>query len=68
LLLHGDADTDVPYEQSQLMAHALALAGVEHRLITIAGGPHGFDGAVDSQPVRDSWQAVLAFLASHLQG
>ena len=68
LLLHGDADTDVPYEKSQMMARALARAGVEHRLITIPGGPHGFDAATDSPPVREAWQAVLAFLASHLQG
>ena len=38
LLLHGDQDTDVPYEQSVLMAAALQQAGVEHELVTIPGG------------------------------
>ena len=46
LLLHGNADTDVPYERSVDMAKRLADAGVEHELITIDGGPHGFDGRV----------------------
>ena len=32
LLLHGDEDTDVPYEQSTLMAQALRAAEVEHEL------------------------------------
>jgi len=45
LLLHGDQDTDVPYQQSVMMAEALARAGVEHELITIPGGGHGFDPA-----------------------
>jgi len=35
LLLHGDKDTDVPYEQSVMMAEELARAGVEHELITM---------------------------------
>jgi dienelactone hydrolase len=38
---------------------------VEHELITIPGGPHGFDGSRD--PVAaDAFQRVLAFLAAHL--
>jgi acetyl esterase/lipase len=43
LLLHGTADTDVPYAQSAEMAAALAAAGVAHELVTIVDGPHGFD-------------------------
>ena len=46
LLLHGDADTDVPYERSVDMAKKLADAGVEHKFITIENGPHGFDGQI----------------------
>jgi acetyl esterase/lipase len=65
LLLHGDADTDVPWEQSRLMAEALALAGIEHRLITIAGGEHGFDRRDSDPEVRRAIDAVLAFLAAH---
>jgi acetyl esterase/lipase len=46
LLLHGNADTDVPYQLSVDMAKKLADAGVEHKLITIENGPHGFDGQI----------------------
>ena len=69
LLLHGDADTDVPYAQSVQMARRLADAGVEHHLITISGGPHGFDHspemASDSQ-VSEAFDNVIAFLKKHV--
>jgi len=64
LLLHGDRDTDVPHEQSVMMAQALASAGVEHELITIPGGEHGFD----AQPTPEAGRAlrrVLHFLSPH---
>jgi acetyl esterase/lipase len=41
MLVHGTADTDVPYEQSKLMAGRLREAGVEHQLVTVTGGGHG---------------------------
>jgi acetyl esterase/lipase len=65
MLLHGDADTDVPYEQSVMMAEELARAGVEHELVTIPGGPHGFD-ATDAPAVADAFERVLDFLRRHL--
>ncbi len=37
LLLHGDNDTDVPFEQSVLMAAELEQNGVQHELITMPG-------------------------------
>jgi acetyl esterase/lipase len=46
LLLHGTADTDVPYRLSVDMAGALDRAGVPHDLVTIEDGSHGFDGRV----------------------
>jgi acetyl esterase/lipase len=46
LLLHGNADTDVPYQRSVDMAKKLSETGVEHDFITIDGGPHGFDGRI----------------------
>jgi acetyl esterase/lipase len=66
LLLHGDRDTDVPYEQSVMMAEALAAAGVEHDLITIDGGEHGFD-AQPSPEARRALRRVLDFLKIHLR-
>ena len=38
MLIHGTDDTDVPYEQSLLMAEQLKMHGVPHELVTIEGG------------------------------
>jgi acetyl esterase/lipase len=65
LLLHGDRDTDVPYEQATLMAAALARASVEHELITIAGGGHGFDREPDRPDVAAAFDRAVAFLQRH---
>jgi acetyl esterase/lipase len=65
LLLHGDQDTDVPYEQSVMMTQALRAGGVEHQLVTIRGGGHGFDRACRPE-VTASWATVMTFLAEHL--
>jgi acetyl esterase/lipase len=62
LLLHGDRDTDVPYEQSVLMAARLAEAGVEHELITIRGGGHGFENDRDRPDVAAAVDLAHAFL------
>jgi acetyl esterase/lipase len=45
LLVHGTADTDVPYEESRAMAARLMEAGVEHQLLTMEGVGHGLIGA-----------------------
>jgi len=66
LLLHGTEDTDVPYSQSVQMAEALSNLDVEHRLITIDGGGHGFDGKMDAPEVEEAFASVLAFLNQHL--
>jgi acetyl esterase/lipase len=66
LLLHGDKDTDVPYEQSVVMAEELSRAGVEHELITIRDGGHGFDRKLDDSPVAQAFDRALAFLQRHL--
>jgi len=64
LLLHGDKDTDVPYEQSALMVAALAKATVEHELVTIPGGEHGFD-AGRNEVSEPAMSKVVAFLRQH---
>ena len=47
LLVHGDSDGLVPHSQTELLAAALAEAGVEHDVVTIEGGDHCFFGAED---------------------
>lgn len=66
LLLHGDADTDVPFEQSALMDAELTRNKVEHDFIRIPGGPHGFDGRVNDPVVAKSFERVLDFLSKKL--
>ena len=69
LLLHGDADTDVPHTQSLQMDEAFKAAGVDHELIIVPGGAHGFDGAgMENPAVADVFEHVRAFLARHVQG
>jgi acetyl esterase/lipase len=67
LLLHGDGDTDVPYQQSVMMAEALEDGGIEHELVTIRGGGHGFDGlGLDDSIVAGAFDKVIGFLDGHL--
>ena len=66
LLLHGDEDTDVPYEQSVMMARALADASINHQLLTIPGGAHGFDAAMGDPVVAAAFADVLRFLSQHV--
>lgn len=67
LLLHGDQDSDVPYEQSLRMAAALQKHGIENQLITVAGGEHGFDADQKNPAVRVIFDQVAAFLRRHLE-
>ena len=66
LLLHGDADETVPFEQAELFSRALTAAGVETRLITIPGAGHGptFRGAVNPP---DYIGAMIAWFEEHLK-
>lgn len=65
LLLHGTADTDVPFEQSEWVARELKKHGVPHRLVTLVNGEHGFGGA-DPAAVEEAYQAAIAFTKKYL--
>ncbi len=67
LLLHGDTDTDVPYDQSVIMAEELARFQIDHELITVINGEHGFDKAGMEEPqVKSAFKRILEFLNYHL--
>ena len=66
LLLHGDNDTDVPFEQSALMAKELARQGVQHEFIAMPGRGHGFDGAMSDPAIATTFDRVLTFLYKQL--
>jgi dipeptidyl aminopeptidase/acylaminoacyl peptidase len=59
LLVHGDADTRVPTEQSRLMAEALAAVGRPAQLFLLPGAAHGFTATEESvaMPVVDRFLA-----------
>jgi dipeptidyl aminopeptidase/acylaminoacyl peptidase len=63
LLVHGDADTRVPTEQSRLMADALAATGRNGRLLLVAGAQHGFTVAEEAIAAP----TVSQFLADRLR-
>jgi acetyl esterase/lipase len=65
MLIHGTADTDVPYEQSLLMAEQLDRHGVPHELVTIEGGEHGLAGG-DPERIDAAYESARAFLKRHL--
>ena len=67
LLLHGDKDTDVPYEQSVLMARKLDEYHVEHDMITMPNRGHGFDREMQDPAVSAAFDRVMVFLKKHLQ-
>jgi acetyl esterase/lipase len=78
LLLHGDKDTDVPFEESVRMAAALKRHGVAHRLIRMRNYDHVFDvfptgPGPDAEPiglkdpeVSAAFDQVVALLRKHL--
>jgi acetyl esterase/lipase len=65
LLIHGTADTDVPYDRSVLMAAELARHGVKHALVTVEGAEHGLVD-VDRALVDAAHARATAFLVEHL--
>lgn len=65
LLIHGDEDLTVPYDQSVIMQKALAREGRNVRLVTISDGAHSPD-----QDQADRWASALGeavtFVAYHI--
>lgn len=65
-LIHGTSDTDVPYEQSVMMAEQFKQHGVPHRLIGIPGGEHGLAGG-DPVLIDAAYAKAFAFVDEHLR-
>lgn len=63
LLVHGDADTDVPWEQSAGMAEAIRAAGGQAELLTMPGRGHAFDHDADAADVKAMSVRVGEFLS-----
>ncbi len=65
LLIHGENDSDVPVALPRAMAAQFKRAGVEHQLIVIPGGEHGYAGA-DRALIEAAQEKAVAFLRAHL--
>ena len=66
LLVHGTADTDVPYEQSTLMAEEFRRHEVRHELLTFEGAEHGIGGSSSAESDK-AYSAAVAFLQAEIR-
>ncbi len=65
LLMHGDKDMLVAFNQSELLYAALEAHKVEAELYKVVGGGHGFGGAKDSP--QELVQRCVKFFDKHLK-
>ena len=66
VLVHGDKDTDVPYEQSTLMAEQFRAQQVPFELLTIANGEHGLSGG-DPKVIEAAYEKAFQFADKYLK-
>lgn len=64
MLIHGDRDINVPYEQSEIMEAALTKAGKSVEFVKLPGEEHTPFGPA----MIKTLQAIEAFLAKHING
>jgi len=67
MLIHGTNDTDVPYEQSVMMAKELKKYNVEHELVTIPDAEHGLWGG-DPKLVEAAHNSAVEFINRFVKG
>src|SRR5215510_6629368 len=63
LIVHGDADTDVPISQAREMAEALKRTHKDYEFIVVPGGDHGFV----KKGLADAMQDAMWFLSARLR-
>ena len=62
LIIHGEKDESVPYQQSKLLSGWLTVKGVKNELIIVKGAPH-YGVMFDVESIREK---VVAFLKGYL--
>ena len=70
LLVHGDADDTVPFQQSVAMEAALRGVNVPVKLIRVTGGAHGSDFGMGGKPhhqLSDVLRETVAWLDRYLK-
>jgi dipeptidyl aminopeptidase/acylaminoacyl peptidase len=64
VLIHGTADTDVPFEESVKMAEKLSQFRVEHEFLRVPEGGHGLSGVAPAIQAR-VFERAVDFLKAH---
>ncbi len=59
LIMHGDRDRTVPFNQSELLYAALKKAGVDATFVPMKGAGHGFGGPEAIAPVQEFLKRCL---------
>jgi dipeptidyl aminopeptidase/acylaminoacyl peptidase len=62
LIVHGDADAEVPVSQARGMADALQRAHKDYELVIVPGGDHGFVMTGSLQAMETAMRFMLAHL------
>ena len=65
-MVHGTEDTDVPFQQSVMMAEQLKKHGVDHLLLAVENGEHGLGGA-DRAEIEAANRRAFAFVKERLE-
>ncbi len=55
LIIHGDADKLVPFQQAEILIDKLQAAGVEAKLVTKPGAQHGWNKLPDDMKLVADW-------------
>jgi dipeptidyl aminopeptidase/acylaminoacyl peptidase len=63
LMLQGDMDAQVPFEQSEVMDQALTRAHIAHRFVPVPGADHQFSEVKDRALLL---KEIETFLREHL--
>jgi acetyl esterase/lipase len=69
MLLHGEKDNDVPFQQSVLMADLLKRNGIEYEFIRNPNWGHAFDEdlSMKDPAVQEAFRQVMIFLNKHVK-
>ena len=67
MLLHGNNDTDVPYEQSVIMYNALKARGLTAELVTYEGGGHAFDFNIEDPKSAELIGRAMRFIKEQVR-
>jgi acetyl esterase/lipase len=65
LLIHGQQDTDVPHEQSVMMAVEFRRHKVPHKLISIPRAEHGLSGGAPAR-IEQAYEDAIQFIQQRL--